>query len=291
MRLFRFLSDGTNERLGVELPDGKLVQVAAPGITDYDGRFFADDGIARLRSWIQGGAADTLPDLRTKRPQLELLPPIARPGNMICIGLNYRQHAEESGMKLPPEPVIFLKHTGSFAPPNADLIIPRGSEKTDYEVELGVVIGRAAHNIQLADALSYVAGYTVIHDVSERAWQLEKAGGQWDKGKAFPTFAPIGPFLVPAQDIADPQKLRLWLRVNGEMRQDSSTADMFFTVQHLVWYCSTVFGLLPGDVISTGTPQGVGHGFKPPRYLTAGDVVELGIDGLGEQRQSVKAAA
>ncbi len=214
---------------------------------------------------------------------------IARPGKFICIGLNYRDHAAESAMAIPAEPVIFGKWSSAVVGPDDDVEIPRGSEKTDWEVELGVVIGTAGRHIAAADALSHVAGYCVVHDVSERAYQLER-GGTWDKGKGCDTFGPIGPWLVTADDVSDPQTLRLWLEVDGHRYQDGNTANMIFDVATLISYVSDFCTLEPGDIISTGTPAGVGLGQKPPIYLKAGQVVRLGIDGLGEQRQTMVAA-
>lgn len=209
-------------------------------------------------------------------------------GKFICIGLNYSDHAAESGMAVPPEPVIFMKATSAIVGPDDDVLIPRGSEKTDWEVELGVVIGKTAKHVSEADALDYVAGYCVSHDVSERAFQTERSG-QWTKGKSCDTFGPIGPWLVTRDEIADPQNLKMWLTVNGQKMQDGTSATMVYGVRYLVSYLSQFMSLHPGDVISTGTPPGVGMGMKPPRYLKAGDVVELGIEGLGAQKQTFKA--
>jgi 2-keto-4-pentenoate hydratase/2-oxohepta-3-ene-1,7-dioic acid hydratase in catechol pathway len=204
--------------------------------------------------------------------------------------LNYRDHAEESGMPIPEEPILFTKATSSMVGPNDAIVIPRGSSKTDWEVELAIIIGRRASYVSEADALSHVAGYAVMNDVSERAWQLER-GGQWLKGKSADTFAPLGPYLVTADEVPNPDNLKLWLRRNGETIQDSTTAQMIFGVAHLVSYISQFMSLLPGDIISTGTPPGVGMGFKPePVYMQSGDVIELGVEGLGEQRQVAEAA-
>jgi 2-keto-4-pentenoate hydratase/2-oxohepta-3-ene-1,7-dioic acid hydratase in catechol pathway len=210
---------------------------------------------------------------------------VANVGKFICIGLNYRQHALETGASIPSEPVVFLKATSSIIGPNDTVLIPRGSRKTDWEVELGVVIGRTAKHVTREAALEYVAGYCVINDLSEREYQLER-GDQWDKGKGCDTFGPIGPYLVTKDEITDVQNVRLWLEVDGHRYQNSSTADMIFSVAEIVSYLSQFFTLHPGDVISTGTPQGVGLGIKPnPSYLQAGQTIRLGIDGLGEQRQ------
>ena len=215
-------------------------------------------------------------------------PCVAGTGKFICIGLNYADHAAESGMAVPPEPVIFMKATSAIVGPNDDLVIPRGSEKTDWEVELGVVIGKTAKYVSEADALDYVAGYCTVHDVSERAFQIERSG-QWTKGKSCDTFGPIGPWLVTKDEVADPQNLGLWLKVNGETVQNGTTKTMVYGAAFLVSYLSRFMSLHPGDIISTGTPPGVGMGMKPPRYLKAGDVVELGIEGLGSQKQTTRA--
>jgi 2-keto-4-pentenoate hydratase/2-oxohepta-3-ene-1,7-dioic acid hydratase in catechol pathway len=209
-------------------------------------------------------------------------------GKFICIGLNYSDHAAETGATVPSEPVVFMKATSAIVGPDDDVLIPRGSEKTDWEVELGVVIGRTAKYVSEAEALDYVAGYCVSHDVSERAFQAERQG-QWTKGKSCDTFGPIGPWLVTKDEVADPQNLKMWLTVNGESRQNGSSKTMVYGVAFLVSYLSQFMSLHPGDVISTGTPPGVGLGMKPPRYLKAGDVVELGIEGLGTQKQTFRA--
>jgi 2-keto-4-pentenoate hydratase/2-oxohepta-3-ene-1,7-dioic acid hydratase in catechol pathway len=215
-------------------------------------------------------------------------PCVGRVGKFICIGLNYADHAAESNMPLPKEPIVFMKATSAIVGPNDNLEIPRGSTKTDWEVELGVVIGRPAKYVKEADALSHVAGYCVIHDVSEREFQLEGTG-QWVKGKSADTFGPIGPWLVTTDDVKDPGNLNLWLEVDGHRYQDGSTSTLIFGVSYLVSYLSRFMSLQPGDIISTGTPPGVGHGKKPPVYLRAGQVVRLGVEGLGEQRQHVVA--
>jgi 2-keto-4-pentenoate hydratase/2-oxohepta-3-ene-1,7-dioic acid hydratase in catechol pathway len=215
-------------------------------------------------------------------------PCVGRVGKFICIGLNYADHAAESNMPLPKEPIVFMKATSAIVGPNDNLEIPRGSTKTDWEVELGVVIGRPGKYVKEADALSHVAGYCVIHDVSEREFQLEGTG-QWVKGKSADTFGPIGPWLVTTDDVKDPGNLNLWLEVDGHRYQDGSTSTLIFGVSYLVSYLSRFMSLQPGDIISTGTPPGVGHGKKPPVYLRAGQVVRLGVEGLGEQRQHVVA--
>ena len=215
-------------------------------------------------------------------------PCVAGTGKFICIGLNYSDHAAETGATVPPEPIIFMKATSAIVGPNEDLVIPRGSEKTDWEVELGVVIGRTAKYVSEAEALDYVAGYCTVHDVSERAFQTERQG-QWTKGKSCDTFGPVGPWLVTKNEVPDPQNLPMWLTVNGETMQNGSTKTMVYGVAFLVSYLSQFMSLRPGDIISTGTPPGVGMGMKPPRYLKPGDIVELGIEGLGAQKQNVRA--
>lgn len=260
-----------------------------PGMLDRAGRLRDLSGHVQD---IAGGMLANLADLGRIDPEsLPLVEGSPRYGacvggigKFICIGLNYSDHAAESGMAVPPEPVIFAKYTSAVCGPNDPIIIPRGSEKTDWEVELAFVIGKAGKYIDQACAMDHVAGYMVCNDVSERSFQAERAG-QWSKGKSSDNFGPIGPWLVTADEVADPNNLRMWLTVNGERMQDGSTATMVYQVPFLVAYLSQFFTLHPGDVISTGTPPGVGLGMKPPRYLKAGDVVELGIEGLGTQRQ------
>jgi 2,4-didehydro-3-deoxy-L-rhamnonate hydrolase len=278
MKLFRF---GTfeQEKPGVILPNGRKIDVSAFG-QDYNEAFFASNGIQRLAEWLTANA-DTCPEVSDS---IRFGSCVARPSKIVCIGLNYAKHAAESGAQVPPEPVIFFKSTTALCGPFDNVIIPRNSVKTDWEVELAFVIGKKASYVDEADAMDYVAGYILHNDYSEREFQLERSG-QWVKGKSNDTFAPMGPFMATKDEIADPHKLRLWLKVNGEMLQDSNTDDMVFKIPKLVSYLSQFMTLLPGDVISTGTPFGVGLGFKPPRYLKSGDVVELGIDHLGTQRQ------
>ena len=283
MKLVRFGVPGA-ERPGLILGDGTRLD-ASGAVADYDEAFFESDGLVALRTWLTGN--------RTTAPRVaadvRLGPPIRRPGKIVCIGLNYRDHAAESGMEVPREPVIFLKATTSLAGPDDPVVIPRGGTKLDWEVELAVVIGRTARYVEPADAIHAVAGYALHNDYSERAFQLER-GGQWVKGKSADSFAPIGPFLVTRDEMPDPGNLGMWLTVNGEVRQKSTTAHMVFDVPALVSYISGFMTLAPGDVISTGTPAGVGLGMRPqPVYLKAGDEVALGIDGLGEQRQRVVA--
>lgn len=281
MKLIRFGAPG-DERPGVLLGDGSMID-AGGTFRDYDETFFREDGITRLREWIGPHQATSRRVSSTER----LGPPIARPSKIVCIGLNFRDHAAESGMDLPREPVIFFKATTSLAGPNDDVVIPRNATKVDWEVELAIVIGRRATYVPVEAAMEHVAGYALHNDYSERSFQLER-GGQWVKGKSADTFAPLGPFLATPDEIPDPQRLGMWLTVNGEIRQKGTTADMIFGVAALVSYCSQFMTLLPGDVISTGTPAGVGLGMKPaPAYLKAGDVVELGIDGLGQSRQQI----
>lgn len=278
MKLIRFGPPG-REKPGLQLPDGTRIDVGAFG-EDYTEHFFGTGGPDRLRQWLAAHEKDCPP----APPGARLGCCIARPSKLICIGLNYARHAAESGMEAPKEPVIFFKATSALCGPDDDLVIPRDSEKTDWEVELAVVIGKKANYVSETDAMNYVAGYALHNDYSERAFQLER-GGQWVKGKSADTFAPLGPFMATADEIPDPHNLRLWLKLNGETMQDSTTADFLFNIPQIVSYLSQFMSLLPGDVISTGTPAGVGMGLQPPRYLRPGDVVELGIDGLGTARQ------
>jgi 2,4-didehydro-3-deoxy-L-rhamnonate hydrolase len=247
---------------------------------DYGEKFFGTNGIARLEKWV----AEHRNELEIVGDDVRWASPIARPSKLVCIGLNYAQHAKEAGMDIPKEPILFFKSTTSICGPYDNLIIPKTSEKTDWEVELVFVIGKKASYVALEDAMDHVAGYALHNDYSERAFQLER-GGQWDKGKGCDTFAPLGPFLATKDEIPDPQNLNLWLKVNGEKFQDSNTSDMIFDVATILSYVSQFMTLLPGDAISTGTPFGVGLGLKPPRYVVAGDVIEQGITGLGESRQ------
>jgi 2,4-didehydro-3-deoxy-L-rhamnonate hydrolase len=251
---------------------------------DYDEDFFGTGGIARLADWLDDHAASC----PVVDDDVRVGPCVARPSKIVCVGMNYAKHARESGSEPPKEPVLFFKATTAVTGPNDPLVIPRGSVKTDYEVELAIVVGARASYVEDAEALNYVAGYCLHNDYSEREWQIER-GGQWVKGKSADTFAPLGPWLATRDEIADPQALRLWLTLNGQMQQDSTTADMIFGCAHLVSYISQFMTLLPGDIISTGTPAGVGLGKKPPAYIGAGDVMELGVDGLGTQRQQAVA--
>ena len=284
MKLIRF-GPANQEKPGLILEDGRRIDASAFG-SDYDEAFFGGDGLERLATWAKASAASA----PTVDASVRLGPCIARPSKIVCVGLNYADHAKESGAPIPKEPILFFKSTSSIVGPNDDLVIPRGSKKTDWEVELAIVIGHKASYVTEADALNHVAGYALHNDYSEREWQLER-GGQWVKGKSCDTFAPLGPFLATRDEIPDTSNLNLWLKVNGKTVQNSSTAQMIFNVPHLVSYISQFMTLLPGDVISTGTPPGVGLGFKPePVFLKVGDMVELGVEGLGDSRQTAVAS-
>ena len=281
MKLLRYGPRG-QEKPGILDQDGAIRALPAD-LGDIAGDLLSPEGLAKIAALD----VTTLPKV-DGAPRIG--PCVTRTGKFICIGLNYSDHAAESNMALPAEPVVFGKWTSAIQGPNDDVEIPRGSEKTDWEVELGVVIGTPGRHIAKKDALSHVAGYCVVHDVSERAFQLER-GGTWDKGKGCDTFGPIGPWLVTADEVGDPQKLGLWLEVDGHRYQDGTTANMIFDVATIVSYLSDFCTLEAGDIISTGTPKGVGLGQKPPVYLRAGQTVRLGIDGLGEQTQTMVAAA
>ncbi|MBD2716435.1 fumarylacetoacetate hydrolase family protein [Microvirga sp. STR05] len=272
------------EHPGIILNDRKY-DVSAFG-EDYNEAFFASNGLARLAEFVQANESQ-LPELSD---DVRLGSPVARPSKIVCVGLNYADHARETGATPPPEPVLFFKSTTALVGPNDAIIIPKNSVKTDWEVELAVVIGRRASYVDEAEAHEYIAGYALHNDVSEREFQLERSG-TWDKGKGCDTFAPIGPWLATPDEIPDVDNLRLWLSVNGQMMQDGTTANLIFRIPFLVSYISQFMTLLPGDIISTGTPAGVGLGFNPPVYLKPGDVVELGIDGLGASRQQLRAYA
>ncbi|HWT56476.1 MAG TPA: fumarylacetoacetate hydrolase family protein [Rhizobium sp.] len=275
MKLMRVGQAGS-EKPALLDADGKIRDLSGH-VSDIGGEVIAPAGLAKI------AAIDpkSLPELSAGR----IGACVAGTGKFICIGLNYSDHAAETGATVPPEPIIFMKATSAIVGPNDDVIIPRGSEKTDWEVELGVVIGKTAKYVTEAEALDYVAGYCVSNDVSERAFQTERSG-QWTKGKSCDTFGPIGPWLVTKDEIPEPQNLGMWLTVNGQKMQNGSSKTMVYGVAFLVSYLSQFMSLHPGDVISTGTPPGVGMGLKPPRYLKAGDVVELGIEGLGTQKQT-----
>jgi 2-keto-4-pentenoate hydratase/2-oxohepta-3-ene-1,7-dioic acid hydratase in catechol pathway len=282
VKLLRYGEAG-RERPGAVDADGNIRDISAL-VMEVGGREIDPDALANLSK------AD-LASLPLVEGNPRLGPCVAGTGKFICIGLNYSDHAAETGAKVPPEPIIFMKATSAIVGPNDDVLIPRGSEKTDWEVELGVVIGRTAKYVSEAEALDYVAGYCVCHDVSERAFQAERQG-QWTKGKSCDTFGPTGPWLVTKDEIPDPQNLKMWLTVNGVSRQDGSTRTMVYGAAFLVSYLSQFMSLHPGDIISTGTPPGVGLGMKPtPVFLRDGDVVELGVEGLGSQRQLFKADA
>jgi 2,4-diketo-3-deoxy-L-fuconate hydrolase len=251
---------------------------------DYNEQFFATGGLDRLKAYVAKNKAQ----LKELPKNTRLGSPIARPSKIVCIGLNYVDHAKETNATPPPEPVIFMKSTTALVGPNDNIVIPKDSKKTDWEVELALVIGKKASYIEEKDALNYVAGYCLHNDVSEREFQIERSG-TWDKGKGCDTFAPMGPWLATPDEIKDVHNLRLWLTVNGTKMQDGTTANLIFNIPFLIAYTSRFMTLLPGDVISTGTPAGVGLGMKPNVYLQPGDVVELGIDNLGQARQNVKA--
>src|SRR4030095_8344367 len=282
MKLIRIGEVG-QEKPAVLLDDGTRLDVSGFA-ADFDEAFFGGQRLSKLRSWLAQNKGSS--------PRVSasacLGPPISRPSKIVCIGLNFHDHAEESGMEVPKEPVIFFKASSSLVGPNDPLIIPKNATKVDWEVELAVVMEKRAKYVCRENAMDYVAGFALHNDYSERGFQLER-GGQWVKGKSADSFAPLGPFLATKDEIADFNRLGMWLKVNGEFRQRGSTSKMICDVPGLVAYVSEFMTLLPGDVISTGTPSGVGLGMKPPQYLKAGDLVELGIDGLGESRQRVLA--
>jgi 2,4-diketo-3-deoxy-L-fuconate hydrolase len=281
MKLIRWGASG-NEKPGVIVNDVWYDTSALGG--DYNEEFFENNGLERLEEFVKANAGKLIQVDQNER----LGAPICRPSKIVCIGLNYVDHARETGANIPAEPIIFMKSTTSLVGPNDNIVIPRNSVKTDWEVELAVIIGKKASYVEEASALDYVAGYVLHNDVSEREFQIER-GGTWDKGKGCDTFAPMGPFLATPDELGDVNNLRLWLTVNGQKMQDGNTSDFIFNVPFVVSYVSQFMTLLPGDVISTGTPAGVGLGFKPPIYLKEGDVVELGIEGLGTAKQSLKA--
>lgn len=277
MKLIRFGEIG-KEKPGVII-DEKRYDVSSI-VADYNEAFFENNGLENLKK-----ALDTNPVLSEVDPSIRLGSPVARPSKIICIGLNYVDHCIETNAPIPTEPIIFFKSTTALCGPNDNLIIPKNSEKTDWEIELALVIGKKASYVEEADALDYVAGYCLHNDYSERAFQLER-GGQWAKGKGSDTFAPLGPFLATKDEIKDVNNLSMWLTVNGKTFQNSNTSNLVFKIPYLVHYLSQFMTLLPGDVISTGTPPGVGLGIKPePVYIKAGDVVELGMEGLGSSKQ------
>ncbi|WAC39463.1 fumarylacetoacetate hydrolase family protein [Pedobacter sp. SL55] len=281
MKLIRYGNLG-QEKIGVQI-DAKNYDLSSFG-EDYNEQFFANNGIERLKTFVEQNR-NTLKEIPTAS---RIGAPIARPSKIVCIGLNYLDHANETGAAIPKEPIIFFKSTTSIVGPFDNIMLPKDSEKTDWEVEFGVVIGKTARYVDEANATEYVAGYVLINDVSEREFQLER-GGTWDKGKGCDTFAPMGPYLLTRDEMPDISNVGLWLSVNGEMYQNGNTKNLIFSVPELIAYVSKFMTLLPGDVISTGTPAGVGLGFKPPIYLKEGDVVELGADGLGVAKQTVVA--
>ncbi|MEZ4810146.1 MAG: fumarylacetoacetate hydrolase family protein [Allomuricauda sp.] len=281
MKLIRFGPVG-KERPGIELANGVRLDVSQFG-RDFNEAFFGGNGMDKLQEWL----IKNEPYCPVVAQDQRLAPPLVRPSKIVCVGLNYAKHAQESGMAIPKEPVLFFKATSAIVGPNDDVTIPKGSTKTDWEVELAFVIGKKASYVAEASAMDHVAGYVLHNDYSEREFQLER-DGQWVKGKSCDTFAPLGPFLATKDEIKDPHNLRLWLKVNGETMQDSNTSDFVFGIPKLVSYISQFMTLLPGDIVSTGTPFGVGLGLNPPRYLKPGDVVELGIEGLGSSKQHIK---
>jgi 2,4-diketo-3-deoxy-L-fuconate hydrolase len=277
MKLIRFGDEG-KELPGIHI-DGKNYDVSE-FIKDYDEYFFQENGLEKLATILKENK------LKLVQDGARIGSPIARPSKILCIGLNYAKHAKETNATIPTEPILFMKSTTSLSGPYDPIMIPKNSEKTDWEVELAIVIGKKASYVSENEAMEYIAGYALHNDVSERAFQLER-GGTWDKGKGCDTFAPLGPWLVTKDEIKDPHNLRLWLNLNGKMMQDGNTDDLIFNIPQLISYTSQFMTLLPGDVISTGTPAGVGLGFTPNIYLKQGDVVELGIDGLGISKQNV----
>lgn len=282
MKLIRFGEAGREEP-GLLLPDGRLID-ASGEFNDYDEGFFATGGLESLAEWVNDGCLGGM----EVDPLVRLGPPVNRPSKIVCIGKNYMEHAKEMGEGIPTEPSLFMKATTAWSGPTDDVIIPHGSTKLDYEVELAVIIGRTASYVKEIDAMDYIAGYSTFCDFSERAFQKEM-GGQWTKGKSADSFAPMGPWMVTADEVPDPQGLRLWCKVNTEIRQNSWTGDMSFSVRQLISYVSRFMTLLPGDVLATGTPSGCAMGMSPPRYLEAGDFVECGVEGLGELAQRVVA--
>jgi len=278
MKLIRFGKRDT-EKPGILLEDGTRLDVSAFG-SDFDESFFGNEGPSKLEEWLKKNQANC-PKVAD---EIRWGSPLCRPSKLVCVGLNYAKHAEESGMEAPKEPVLFFKATSAIVGPYDPIVIPKGSQKTDWEVELAVVIGKKASYVSEEEALNHVAGYVLHNDVSERAFQLERSG-QWVKGKSCDTFAPLGPFIATANEVDNPNNLNLWLKLNGVMMQNSSTSDFIFNIQQVVSYISQFMTLLPGDIISTGTPFGVGLGMDPPLYLKAGDEVELGIEGLGISKQ------
>ncbi|MFM7223726.1 MAG: fumarylacetoacetate hydrolase family protein [Bacteroidota bacterium] len=285
MKLFRFEREGS-AGLGMLDKNGRHIDITHSGMK-LDEIFFSNNGLEQLHEWVIAHA-DSCDELTIPVPFLAC---VERPSKIVCIGLNYARHAKESNMEVPKEPVVFFKSTTALCGPNDPVIIPKFSEKTDWEVELALIIGKKARYVDEEHAMECLAGYCLHNDYSERAFQLER-GGQWVKGKSADHFAPLGPYFVEKKEVEDPHRLHLWLEVNGKRMQDSSTEDLIFKIPHLISYVSQFMTLLPGDVISTGTPEGVGMGQKPnPVYLKPGDTVRLGIEGLGEQQQTAMAYA
>jgi 2-keto-4-pentenoate hydratase/2-oxohepta-3-ene-1,7-dioic acid hydratase in catechol pathway len=278
MKLIRFGAIN-DEKPGVITTDGTRRDISAFG-RDYDEAFFGGNGIQKLKHWLEKNL-DNCPIIDKN---IRLGPPLVRPSKIVCVGLNYAMHAEESGMDIPEEPILFFKASSAIVGPYDSIVIPKGSKKTDWEVELAVIIGKKTSYVSEIDAMDHVFGYVLHNDVSERAYQLEHSG-QWVKGKSCDSFAPVGPFIATSDEIKDPNNLDLWLKLNGEVMQKSNTSDFIFNIQYVISYISQFMTLLPGDIISTGTPFGVGMGLTPPRYLKEGDVVELGIEGLGTSKQ------
>ena len=278
MKLIRFGAIN-DEKPAVITTDGTRRDISAFG-RDYDEAFFGGNGIQKLKHWLEKNL-DNCPIIDKN---IRLGTPLVRPSKIVCVGLNYAMHAEESGMDIPEEPILFFKASSAIVGPYDSIVIPKGSKKTDWEVELAVIIGKKASYVSEIDAMDHVFGYVLHNDVSERAYQLEHSG-QWVKGKSCDSFAPVGPFIATSDEIKDPNNLDLWLKLNGEVMQKSNTSDFIFNIQYVVSYISQFMTLLPGDIISTGTPFGVGMGLTPPRYLKEGDVVELGIEGLGTSKQ------
>ena len=277
MKLFRYGEIG-QEKPGIII-DGKWLNIS-PFMQDYNESFFENGGLAKLEELLE----EVHEDLKEIPPTARIASCVARPSKIICIGLNFADHARETGAEIPKEPIIFFKSTTALSGPNDDVIIPKNSVKTDWEVELAFVIGKKASYVEEADAMEYVAGYCLHNDISEREFQLER-GGNWSKGKGCDTFAPLGPILVTKDEVENVDNLNMWLNVNGKQFQVSNTNQLIFKIPAIVSYLSQFMTLLPGDIVSTGTPHGVGLGFKPPIYLKEGDVMELGIDGLGVQKQ------
>jgi 2-keto-4-pentenoate hydratase/2-oxohepta-3-ene-1,7-dioic acid hydratase in catechol pathway len=281
MKLTRIQNQTGTVTPGILISENEILDCSGFG-QDWNEDFFGSNGLDQLAQWVQSNQK-VAPRLDVC--DVQLAPAIARPSKIVCVGLNYAKHAAEAGMEPPSEPVVFFKATSAWTGPNDNIVIPRNSKKTDWEVELAVVIGKKTKYVSEANALEHVAGYAVHNDYSERQWQLEMLG-QWVKGKSADTFAPFGPFMATKDEIPNPNNLGLWLKLNDKKIQDSNTSDFIFNIQQVVSYLSQFMTLLPGDVISTGTPAGVGLGFDPPTYLQPGDVVELGIDGLGTQKQT-----